>query len=150
MMPTMDIPIALVSTTYIGAGPNEIETLISKPIEEALSSISNVDTVTSISSSNSSIVLVQFQDGTDIDMAAIDMREKIDMIKGSLPEDANDPMVLKMDINAQPIYVGITSDNLDLAQLNDLLEENIVNRLERIEGVSARSEEHTSELQSQR
>ena len=137
MMPTMDIPIALVSTTYIGAGPNEIETLISKPIEEALSSISNVDTVTSISSSNSSITLVQFQDGTDIDMAAIDMREKIDMIKGSLPEDANDPMVLKMDINAQPIYVGVTSDNLDLAQLNDLLEENIVNRLERIEGVSA-------------
>lgn len=86
MMPTMDIPIALVSTTYIGAGPNEIETLISKPIEEALSSISNVDTVTSISSSNSSITLVQFQDGTDIDMAAIDMREKIDMIKGSLPD----------------------------------------------------------------
>ncbi len=137
MMPTMDIPIALVSTTYIGAGPNEIETLISKPIEETLSSISNVDTVTSISSSNSSIVLVQFQDGTDIDMAAIDMREKIDMIKGSLPEDANDPMVLKMDINAQPIYVGVTSNNLDLAQLNDLLDENIVNRLERIEGVSA-------------
>ena len=62
---------------YIGAGPNEIETLISKPIEETLSSISNVDTVTSISSSNSSIVLVQFQDGTDIDMAAIDMREKL-------------------------------------------------------------------------
>lgn len=137
MMPTIDIPIALVSTTYIGAGPNEIETLISKPIEETLSSISNVDTVTSISSSNSSIVLVQFQDGTDIDMAAIDMREKIDRVKSSLPEDANDPMVLKMDINAQPIYVGVTSDNLDLAQLNDLLDENIVNRLERIEGISA-------------
>ena len=108
MMPTMDIPIAIVSTTYVGAGPNEIETLISKPIEEALSSISNMDTVTSISSSNSSFVLGQFQDGTDIDMAVIDMREKIDMIKGSLPEDANEPMVLKMDINAQPIYVGVT------------------------------------------
>lgn len=137
MMPTMDIPIAIVSTTYVGAGPNEIETLISKPIEEALSSISNMDTVTSISSSNSSFVLGQFQDGADIDMAVIDMREKIDMIKGSLPEDANEPMVLKMDINAQPIYVGVTSENLDLAQLNDLLEDNIVNRLERIEGVSA-------------
>lgn len=137
MMPTMNIPIAIVSTTYIGAGPNEIETLISKPIEEALSSISNMDTVTSISSSNSSFVLAQFQDGTDIDMAVIDMREKIDRVKSSLPEDANDPMVLKMDINAQPIYVGVTSENLDLAQLNDLLEDNIVNRLERIEGVSA-------------
>ena len=129
LMPTIDLPIALVSTTYIGAGPNEIESLITEPIEEALASISNVDTITSMSSSNSSIVLVQFNDGTDIDMAAIDMREKIDLVKSSLPEAANDPMVIKMDMNAQPIYVGVTSDNLDLAQLNDLLEENIVNSL---------------------
>lgn len=137
LMPSIDLPIALVSTTYVGAGPSEIESLITEPIEESLASISNVDTITSMSSSNSSIVLVQFVDGTDIDMAAIDMREKIDMVKGSLPEDANDPMVIKMDMNAQSIYVGVTSDNLDLAQLNDLLDENIVNRLERIEGVSA-------------
>ena len=137
LMPSIDLPIALVSTTYVGAGPSEIESLITEPIEESLASISNVDTITSMSSSNSSIVLVQFADGTDIDMAAIDMREKIDMVKGSLPEDANDPMVIKMDMNAQSIYVGVTSDNLDLAQLNDLLDENIVNRLERIEGVSA-------------
>lgn len=137
LMPTMDIPIAIVSTTYVGAGPSEIETLITKPIEEAISSISNIDTVSSQSMANSSFVIAQFTDGTDIDMAAIDMREKIDLVKGSLPDDANDPLVLKMDINAVPIYIGVTSANLDLTQLNDLLDENVVNRLERIEGVSA-------------
>ena len=78
-MPSIDLPIALVSTTYVGAGPSEIESLITEPIEESLASISNVDTITSMSSSNSSIVLVQFADGTDIDMAAIDMREKIEI-----------------------------------------------------------------------
>lgn len=137
LMPSIDIPVALVNTSYVGASPSEIETLVSKPVEEAVSSISNVDKVTSISSPNSSMVVIEFVDGTDIDMAAIDIREKIDLMKGSLPEDANDPIVLKIDINAEPVYLGVTSDNMDLIQLNDMLDENVVKRLERIEGVSA-------------
>lgn len=137
LMPTIDIPVALVSTTYVGASPDEMETLITKPLEEAVSSISNVDKVTSISSTNSSMVVVQFVDGVDIDMAALDIREKVDLIKGYLPEDSNDPLVMKIDMNAQPVYVGVTSETLDLAQLNDLLDENVVSRFERIEGISA-------------
>lgn len=138
LMPSMDIPVAIVSTTYIGAGPEEIETLITKPLEESLGTVSNVDTISSTSSANSSIIIVQFEDGTDVDMAAIDMREKVDMIKGLLPDDANDPMVLKLDVTAMTsIVVGATSDTLSLAQLNTLLDENIVNRFERIEGVAS-------------
>ena len=76
LMPDMDLPIAVVMTTYVGASPEEIEELISKPMEESLGSIANVDTVTSYSSTNSSMVLLQFVDGTDIDMAAVDMRDK--------------------------------------------------------------------------
>ncbi len=137
LMPTMDIPVALVSTTYVGASPSEMETLITKPLEETLSSISNVDKVTSVSSTNSSMVVIQFVDGVDIDMAALDIREKVDLVKGSLPEDANDPIVMKIDMNAQPVYIGVTSEGLNLSQLKDLLDDNVVNRLERIEGVSA-------------
>lgn len=137
LMPTIDIPIAVVSTTYSGAGPEEIETLITKPIESALGTVSNVDSISSTSSANSSMVLIQFVDGTDLDMAAIDMREKIDLVKGSLPEDANDPMVLKMDMAMMSsIMVGVSSEK-DLASLTTLLEDSIVNRIERIEGVAA-------------
>lgn len=96
LMPSIDIPIAIVSTTYVGAGPEEIENMITKPIEEALGSVSNVDKISSTSSANSSMVTVQFVDGTDIDMAAVDMREKIDLIKSTLPDDAEEPMVLKL------------------------------------------------------
>lgn len=137
LMPDMDLPIAVVMTTYVGASPEEIEELISKPMEESLGSIANVDTITSYSSTNSSMVLLQFVDGTDIDMAAVDMRDKIDQMKSSLPDAAGDPMVIKMDINAMPITIGVKAENMDLEALNDLLEDNVVNRLERIEGVAS-------------
>lgn len=137
LMPDMDLPIAVVMTTYVGASPEEIEELISKPMEESLGSIANVDTVTSYSSTNSSMVLLQFVDGTDIDMAAVDMRDKIDQMKSTLPDAAGDPMVIKMDINAMPITIGVKAENMDLESLNDLLEDNVANRLERIEGVAS-------------
>jgi HAE1 family hydrophobic/amphiphilic exporter-1 len=137
MMPEVSIPIAVVSTSYTGAGPEEIEELITKPIENAMASVSNVDTITSTSASGSSMVMVQFVDGTDIDTAAIDMREKIDRIKAGLPTEANDPMVLKIDMNAQPISVGVTSEKHSLTELNTLIEDTISNNFEKIEGVSS-------------
>ena len=138
LMPSMNIPVAIVSTTYVGAGPEEIESLITKPLEEALGTVTNVDSITSTSSANSSIVVVQFTDETDIDLAAVDMREKVDLVKGSLPEDASEPMVLKMDINSMTaIYVGIKSGSLDLTQLNTLVEDTISKRFEKIEGVTS-------------
>ena len=137
LMPDMDLPIAVVATTYVGASPEEIENLVSKPLEEAMGSIANVDTITSYSTTNMSMVLLQFVDGTDIDMAAVDMRDKLDQIASTLPDDANDPMVIKMDINAIPIMLGVKAENLDLTALNEMLDDNVVNRLERIEGVAS-------------
>ncbi len=138
LMPSIDVPIAIISTTYVGAGPEEVETLITEPIEESMGTVANVDTISSTSSANSSMVIVQFVDGTDIDMAAIDMREKIDLVKSTLPDDANEPMVIKMDINSMSaIMVGVTSENLDLDELNTLLEDNVKGQIERIEGVAS-------------
>ncbi|MDO4530795.1 MAG: efflux RND transporter permease subunit [Bacillota bacterium] len=137
LMPNVDLPIAVVATTYVGASPEEIENLISKPLEEGMGSISNVETITSFSAANMSMVLLQFVDGTDIDMAAVDMRDKLDQIKSSLPDAAGDPMVVKMDMNAIPITLGVKAENLDLNALHEMLEDNVVNRLERIEGVAS-------------
>lgn len=137
LMPSMDVPIAIVSTTYSGAGPEEIESIITKPIEEALGTVSNVDTISSTSSAGSSMVMVQFEDGTDIDMAALDMREKIDMIKGYLPDGASDPMVLKIDINSMSsIVIGVSSE-MEPYELTEFLDSKVTNRLERIEGVAS-------------
>lgn len=137
LMPNVDLPIAMVMTTYVGAGPEEIETLVSKPLEEALGTVNNVDTLISMSSADTSIVLIQFVDGTDIDMASLDMRDVIDRVKYSLPSDAGDPTVLKMDMNAIPINLGVKAENLNLNQLNDMMEESIGPRFERIEGIAS-------------
>ncbi len=137
LMPNVDIPVVLVSTTYVGAGPEEIENIVSKPLEDALGTVNNVDTITSVSNSDNSMIMVQFVDGTDIDMASIDLRDVLDRVKYTLPDDVDDPVINKIDMNAVPIYLGVTADNLDLNQLNDLLEDDIIPRLERIEGVAS-------------
>ncbi|AOY78122.1 efflux RND transporter permease subunit [Clostridium formicaceticum] len=137
LYPAMEIPVAIVSTSYSGVGPHEIENLITRPIEEAIATASNIESVTSRSSQGSSIVIAQFNFGTDMNFATLDMREKVDLIKGLLPEGASDPMVLTIDPNAFPIIQISLVGGEDLVSLQTLAEETIKPRLERIEGVAS-------------
>src|SRR5690554_3841241 len=100
LFPEIEVPVAVVATSYSGAGPQEVENLITKAIEGSIATVGNIDTVNSISSEGSSIVIAQFNNGVDMDFAALEMREKVDMIKGFLPDDASEPMVLKIDPNS--------------------------------------------------
>lgn len=138
LFPEIEVPVAIVMTSYSGAGPQEIENLISKRIEETIATVSNIDKVNSISSEGSSIVIAQFNFKTDMDFAALEMREKVDLIKGLLPEDANDPMVMRIDPNQTPI-MQISLSNLqgDLAGLQKLAEDEFQPRFERIDGVAS-------------
>ena len=137
LMPSVDVPIAIVSTSYTGAGPREVQELISKPIEQALATVSNVDEITTISNDGSSLIVLQFVDGTDLDMAALDVREKVDLIKQYLPDGANEPMVMKIDPSAMnSIYVGVRGGK-NLIDLQNTVEEKIENRIERIRGVAS-------------
>ncbi len=139
MMPKMDIPVAIVSTSYSGAGAEEIENLITKPLEGALGTVAGIDTISSQSSNGSSMIILQFEDGTDLDQAAIDMREKVDLIKGALPDDATDPMVLKIDVNqlTGSSIIGIKATNGNLTELQNLVDSKIQGRLERQSGVAS-------------
>ncbi len=137
LMPSLNIPVAIVSTTYTGAGPHEIETLVSKPLEEALATISNIDTITTVSNDGYSMIVLQFVDGTDIDMASLDVREKVDMVKAYLPKDAKEPTVMKIDPNSMSgMYIGVMG-NEDLVELENVLKDKIEKRLERIDGVAS-------------
>ncbi|WXR62313.1 efflux RND transporter permease subunit [Peptostreptococcaceae bacterium AGR-M142] len=137
LYPDIEVPVALVSTNYSGAGPEEIETLITKPIEKSVSSVSDLKAVTSYSREGNSIVVVEFEYGTDMDFAALEMREKVDLVKGLLPDDASSPLVLKIDPNAQPIIkLGVSSD-LEIYELQQIIEDELQSRLERIEGVAS-------------
>ena len=137
LFPEIELPIAVVFTSYTEAGPQEVENLVTKPIEGAIAAAGNIDTVDSITSQGNSIIIAQFNTGTDMDFAALDMREKIDMVKGFLPDDASEPMVLKIDPNIMPIMQISLSTDGDLAELQSLAEDTFSQRFERLEGVAS-------------
>jgi len=137
-MPDMDLSMAVISTTYRNVGSEEIENLITKPIEGAISSVSGIDTIASQTSEGSSLVMVQFNTGTDMDKAVSNMETNIDMISSMLPEDADDPMVIKIDTDAMATaMMSVSYEGYDLVQTKKFVEDNVVSRLEAIDGVGS-------------
>ncbi len=136
LYPNIEIPVALVQTTYANVAPEEIETLVTAPLEEAIGTVANIDTIISYTSEGTSIVVVQFNFGVDMDNATMDMREKIDMVAPYLPDGASEPMVLKLDLNSTAIVEASISGS-DVATLYQYAEESIKPALERIEGVAS-------------
>ena len=135
LMPDIEIPMAIVFTTY-QAGPEEVENLVTKKIENACASVSGMEEISSTSSENLSLVMISFADGTDLDEAMLDLREQIDMIKSTLPEDAGTPTVMKINPDSMPVTVIALNGN-DLSSLQALAEETITPALERINGVAS-------------
>lgn len=137
-MPSMDAPMVVVSTSYSGAGPEEMEELITKPIEETVATMTGVDSISSTSSVGSSMVMIEFVDGTDLDDATQDLREKIDRVKGRLPDDADEPSIMKMDMNSESLQIGIISDAYeDSDTLYNFCDNKLTSRFEKIAGVSS-------------
>src|SRR6056297_1192244 len=111
LLPDMSFPISAVMVSYPGVAPEEIETLITIPLEEAVSAIHRIDTINSFSQEGSSTVLLSFQWGTNMDIANLEIREKIDQIKGVLPDGASNPTVFKFDPSMMPVMVlGMSSE----------------------------------------
>lgn len=138
LLPNMNIPIAIVYTTYVGASPEQIQKLVTEPVEGAMARLDGLDTLSSTSSENVSIVILQFEQNVDIDMAAIDIREAVDMVKGRLPDDASAPIVMKMDINNMAsIMIAVASETDDLVSLKSKVDNDIVDRITRQEGVAS-------------
>ena len=103
LLPQMELPYVMVQTTYQGAGPEEIENMISRPLEQTLSTVENIEDIISISNEGSSLLLMQFAFNTDLDEIMLQIRERIDVIKSFLPDGTSTPLALKMDPNAIPI-----------------------------------------------
>ncbi len=136
LLPDMTFPMLLVSTSYEGAGPHEVESMVTRPLEEAAAALDNLQSVSSTSAQGSSMVMVAFSWGTNMDVASMEMREQIDMVRGMLPDDAGDPVVFQLDPDMMPIMqMGISGD-MELDELTTLAEDNLVDRLERLEGVA--------------
>jgi len=138
LLPDIKYPMVSVVTTYPRVASEDIEELLTKPIEDVVSTIKGVKSVKSFSQEGLSVVMVEFNWGTDLDFAAQDVRDKLDLIQDFLPGDADKPLVVKLDIGAMPVLgYGVTSKNLDTLELRHILEDNIKDKLERLDGVAS-------------
>jgi len=142
LFPSMEYPQITIVTKYVGAGPEEAEKLISKMVEETAGTVKNIKRVSSISKEGVSIVSCEFRWGTDMNFAAMDVREKIDLIKEALPRDALEPVVLKYNptqVEAMMLSVSYKdgeSSDMKMAELRHIAKKNIKDELERLEGVA--------------
>lgn len=137
LMPDIDVPVALVMTQWSGAGPEDIDDQISEPIEKSLSSISNVKTTVSQSSEGVSIVVAQFEYGVDVDEKLNDIRSKVDTVKMTLPDDVDNPSILKMDMNAQAIAQVVVTGEGTADDIMKYAEETVQVKLEAVDGTTS-------------
>src|SRR5438309_803788 len=135
LLPALDFPIVVVTTPYPGASPDAVDTLVTKPVEDAVASINDIDYIQSSSVEGVSSVIIFFTDKAPRD-SSIDVERRVSAIRGVLPTDAKDPTIAKYDPNAQPILQLSISGNRDLGQLQRLAEDKIQKRLEATDGVA--------------
>jgi HAE1 family hydrophobic/amphiphilic exporter-1 len=135
--PEVDFPTITVVTNYFGAGPEEVETLITRKIEEAVSSVRGLRALRSTSLEGASVVVAEFEIGTNTDRALSDVTANVEAIVGQLPRDAEKPVVSKLNIASFPILViAVESDRLSPLELRDLVDDRVADRLTRIPGVA--------------
>ena len=135
LTPEMELPMLLISTLYAGASPDDIEELITNEQEDAISSLSGIDTVQSYSMENMSIVMVQYEYGTNMDTAYIDLKKAIDSTRSSMPEDAEEPNIIELDINAAPVITLAVSGESMGSDLYTYVDNKIVPEIEKLSSV---------------
>ena len=137
--PKVDFPYVSVFTTYTGTSPAEMETLISKPIEDAVSSVSGVKNVTSVSQEGVSVVSIEFYLGTNLDVAASDVREKVDGVRKALPTDADAPTISKADTSSTPVmYISMRSTaGRSTRDLRDMADNTVSDFLGQVSGIAS-------------
>ncbi len=137
LMPDISYPSITVRTNYSGVGPLEMEELVTRPVEQAVSAVAGLDQVNSTSQEGSSMVRLNFTWGTNLDEAANEVRTRVDRVRGRLPEDAESPQIFKFDSTAMPIIgIGVEGD-FDPVTLREMAQNDLSPRLERAVGVAA-------------
>lgn len=135
--PDIEFPTISIITTYSGASSEDIETMITEPLEEIISSVNRVKKVTSQTSEGVSVIMAEFEWGANLDFAAQDCRDQIGLYANYLPEGAENPLVFKFNISQIPVvFYGITAD-MPNSQLKKYIEDEVAPRLERIDGVAS-------------
>lgn len=138
LLPSIDLPYIIAMTTYPGSSPEKIETTVTKPIEQAVSTTSGIKNVTSVSNENYSVVILEFNQDTNMDTAMLDLNGKIDLIKDSLEDGVGATTLMQLNPDMVPIMtLSIDVDNMDIQEVSTYVNNEIIPKFERINGVAS-------------
>lgn len=138
LLPSMNLPYAVIMTTYQGASPETVETVVTKPVEQSMATVTDIENVSSQSRENMSLVILEFQESTDMDSATIEIREKLDQISGYWSDSVGKPMIMKLNPDMMPIMIAaVEIEGLESTEVTDYVEKNIQAELESIAGVAS-------------
>lgn len=138
LLPSMNLPYAIVMTTYPGASPEEVEEIVTKPVEQTMATVSNIKNIMSVSGENASTVVMEFEQTANMDSVTIEMRESLDQIKGFWPDEVTNPMIIKLNPDMMPVLVAAVSAKGDSsAKVSKTIEDKVVPEIESVEGVAS-------------
>ncbi|MBE5942952.1 MAG: hypothetical protein E7264_10500 [Lachnospiraceae bacterium] len=138
LLPKMELPYAIVMTTYPGASPEAVEAGVTKPVEQAVASIDNIENIQSVSSENVSMVIIEFGADANMDAATIDMRESLDQVSSYFDETVGNPIIMKLNPNMLPVMISaVDMEGADSIELSEYVEEELAPSLEGVNGVAS-------------
>ncbi|MCQ2513860.1 MAG: efflux RND transporter permease subunit [Ruminococcus sp.] len=138
LLPNMDLPYAMIMTTYVGQTPETVESTVTKPLEQSIATIDGVKAITSNSSENYSMLMIEFEDGTDMNTATVDLRSALDTISDRWPDGVGSPYLLKINPNMLPIgMAAVDYEGMNQSEISEYVENTLLNQLEGIDGVAS-------------
>ncbi len=138
LLPDIELPYSVVYTTYPGASPEEVETVISRPVEGSMATVSDIKNIQSISSENISVVILEFEETANIDSVSLEMREKLDQISAAWDDSVGAPVIMNINPNMLPVMISAVSRvGYEGARLNDYVNNELISELESISGVAS-------------
>lgn len=138
LLPKIDLPYLVVVTQYPGASPEEVETVVTRPIEQVVATTNNVKNVSSVSNENSSTVILEFSNDVNMDSALIEINGAIDLIKGAWPDEISSHFIIRLNPDMLPVMIAsIDVDNLEIDEVSRLVKNEIIPELESVNGVAS-------------
>lgn len=140
LLPSISLPYVIVMTPYPGASPETVEMVVSSPVESAMATVSNIENISSVSSENYSMVILEFAQSADMNAVSLEIRESLDQIKSYWDDSVGNPIIMKLNPDMLPVMIAAVGvDGMDLAQISTFVQETIIPELESIEGVASAS-----------
>jgi len=140
LLPNISLPYVLVMTTYVGASPETVEMVVTKPVEASMATVSNIENISSVSSENYSMVIMEFSQSADMNAISLEIRESLDQLKSYWDDSVGNPVIMKLNPNMLPIMmVAVGHEGMDAVEISDYVNTTVIPRLESIEGVASAS-----------